>query len=149
MGLRVSRHRDATPASWYHLSVQWRSAQSHACLKSIGLCLSMRAWFNKRWSSPAFNLFTRALKHVAIRSCKRSKPSTLHLTWKKQSQNKGINTTIVFLGRHNIYEVLQVACCCKRGFQLVYCQIRNKSPQTSANDQLSYKIQLSARRMLR
>lgn len=154
MGLRVSHHRDATPGLLVpSVSPVARPSEPYMLegyrFESVRRFCVWVVWLNKRSSSPAFNLSTRALKHVAIRSCESKKPSSRHLTWKKQSQNKGINTTIVFLGRHNIYAVLQVAYCCKRGFQQVYCQIRNKSPQTSANDQLSYKIQLSACRMLR
>lgn len=141
-------------ASWYHLSVQWHSPLSHTCFKGIGFrvfagfvsahvwvreCGSMRDWACQPliYSPEPWNMLQSAPERA------RDLPLGI---WhgKKQSQNKGINTTIVFLGRHNIYAVQQVAYCCKRGFQLIYCQIRNKNLQTSANDQLSHKIHLQA-----
>lgn len=67
--------------SWYHLSVQRRRPQSHASSKGVGLrafkgFMSVWVWecgLNGRTSFPAFNLFSRARKHVAICSCERQK----------------------------------------------------------------------------
>lgn len=75
-------------ASWYHLSVQWHSPQSHTCLKGIGLRVfkgSEFDWFNKRLFLPAFNLFTRARKHVAICSGERARDLPLGIWHGKNS----------------------------------------------------------------
>lgn len=92
MGLWVSHHRDATPGFLKHLSVQWHGPQSHVWRIYCGFHIEWKVFFSvcvweyiskNRSSSPAFNLFTRAHKHVAIGSCESYKPSSLHLTQKK------------------------------------------------------------------
>lgn len=89
MGLWVSHHRDATPGFLV-------ASVSPVALRAMfeGYTVGLRVcevffvcvWVytsKNRSSSPAFNLFTRAQKHVAIRSCESYKPPSLHLTWKK------------------------------------------------------------------
>lgn len=67
---------------------------------SISLCKSGYALL-------LFNPFYRPFRHIVIHSCENMKPSQIQ-PGKKHAQNKKnkkINTTIVFLGRHNIYTV--------------------------------------------
>lgn len=58
-----------------------------------------------------FNLFSRPFRHIIIHSCENMKPFQIQpgkKTWPEKIQIQ-INTTIVFLGRHNIYTVTRDA----------------------------------------
>lgn len=147
MGLWVSHHRDATPgflvASVSPVAL-WSMFEGYTV--GLWVCegfLSVFKYIHQKIDQAQQPLIYSPEPRNMLQSAPVRVTNPLLCIWHgKNSPNKGINTNFVFLGRHNIYAVLQVAYCCKRGFWLVYIQIWNKSPKTSANDQLSYKIQL-------
>lgn len=129
-----------------HLSVRRRRRRPHSreglrAFEGV-LCLNTRPWLNKRSSPPAFNLFTRAPDMLQSAPVRVGNLPLCIWHGKNSPKIKGINTTIVFLRRHNIYALPQVAYCCERGISACLLPDMKQEPsdQCQCHTQFSYLL---------